>query len=149
MRDMKPKEMQLDANRLWAAFDHSIEQEVKKTHSTIHKTEYIWNWVMSLSELNLVLSSLKRDLDLREARYQASEVEEIPKVEVEQPKVEVSATLSKDIEILEDEEKQRVLDDEYTSVDGKIALKLRSTADETQVVVIRMGMVWECLWSKL
>ena len=58
--------------------------------------------------------------------------------EVIQPEQKPISSL---IEILTDEERQSVLDDEYTGKEGTIALKLRSTSDETNVVIIRMPTV--------
>ena len=96
---------------------------------------------VTYSELNFIVTSLKRELALRETRYQQTNDTKEVEVEEEKPIVERTPSLSEDIEILGEEEKQRVLEDEYTNVTGKIALKLRSTTDETQVVVIRMGIV--------
>lgn len=50
---------------------------------------------------------------------------------------------SKEIEILEGEEKESVLEDSYEGMEGKIVLKMRSESDEENVVVIRMPTVSE------
>ena len=104
------------------------------------------------SELQSRISSLQKTLAIREDRYnqdRQKELEDLHELDEQENvslRVEKSddvscGGLASEIEILEGEEKQCVMDDEYDPVDGKIALKLRSTADEEHVVVIRMPSV--------
>ena len=104
------------------------------------------------SELQTRISSLQKTLAIREDKYNQDRQKELEdlheldeqenaSIHVEKSEESSSSKLASEIEILEGEEKQCVLDDEYDPVDGKIALKLRSTADEENVVVIRMPSV--------
>ena len=102
-----------------------------------------------ISLLDKTIQTIKKDLAIREAIYQASsklnEVEEEEEEEVvvveEKKAVLPDMPPPSEIEILQNEEKQSVLDDEYAGVEGKIALKLRSTSDENNIVVVRMPVV--------
>ena len=100
------------------------------------------------SQLQSRISSFQKALAIREDQYNRDkqkdledELEEQEYPLVEESEEVSSSELASEIEILEGDEKQSVLDDEYDGVDGKIALKLRSTTDEQNVVVIRMPSV--------
>ena len=98
--------------------------------------------------MDKTIQTIQNDLAKREAHYQASsklnevEEEEEEVIEEEEKVVIQDLPLPAEIEILQDDEKQSVLDDEYSGVEGKIALKLRSTSNENNVVVIRMPIVY-------
>ena len=115
------------------------------------------------SVLTDTINSIRKDLAQQEARYNQSvtmpiiiddekeddsdkEVnKEIETIDHSNPIIDEDTN---DIEILEGEEKERVLEDSYEGMDDKIVLKMRSESDEENVVVIRMAKVFK-MESKL
>lgn len=102
------------------------------------------------SILDKNLKQIREELALQEAFYrQSNQNEEKKEPEEVDEDMEVksvttpepSQTSSSSIEILEGEEREKVMEDEYEGTDDKIVLKLRDVENESKVVVIRMGRV--------
>lgn len=147
----QPKKNRYDTNKLLEEFDKTINREMKRSASTPTKAElYRVDYVMN-SILDKSLKQIREELALQEAFYRQSnnneekkEPEEVDEdMEVKSATTpEPSQTSSSSIEILEGEEREKVMEDEYEGTDNKIVLKLRDVEDESKVVVIRMGRVW-------
>lgn len=144
------KKNRYDTNTLLEEFDKTINREMKRSASTPTKAEfYRVNCVMN-SILDKSLKQIREELALQEAFYrQSNQNEERKEVEEVDDDIEVksvtttepSQSSSSSIEILEGEEREKVMEDEYEGTDDKIVLKLRDVEDESKVVVIRMGRV--------
>ena len=114
------------------------------------------------SVLTDTINSIRKDLAQQEARYNQSvtmpviidddeddsdkeDDKEIETIDHSNPIIDEDTN---DIEILEGEEKESVLEDNYEGMEDKIVLKMRSESDEENVVVIRMAKVFK-MESKL
>ena len=108
------------------------------------------------SVLTDTINSIRKDLAQQEARYNQSVT--MPIIIDDDDKADSDKEVNKEIEtidhsnpiidedtnnieILEGEEKESVLEDNYEGMEDKIVLKMRSESDEENVVVIRMAKV--------